>query len=160
MKITLCGSIAFFDEMLKLQTQLEQSGHEVRLPPTEVPDEQGNLIPVLKYYQIRKTAKPTDVWVWDRKAQSIHNHFDKIDWCDAILVLNETKHDVPNYIGGNTLMEMGVAFYLNKKIYLTNPIPEMSYTEEIIGMQPTVINHDLMLLRWKPENRFSLSNFA
>lgn len=117
MKITLCGSIAFFDEMLKLKTQLEQLGHEVKLPPTEEPDGDGKMIPVLTYYQIRKTAKPTDTWVWDRKAQAMREHFDKVAWADAIVVLNETKHNVPNYIGGNTLMEMGVAFYLHKKIY-------------------------------------------
>lgn len=146
MKITICGSIAFFDEMLKLKTQLEQLGHEVKLPPTEEPDEHGQMMPVIKYYQIRKTAKPTDTWVWDRKAEAMLKHFEKVAWSDAILVLNETKREVPHYIGGNTLMEMGVAFYLKKKIFLLYPIPDMSYTEEIIGMKPTVINGNLLLI--------------
>lgn len=147
MNITICGSIAFFDEMLKLKTQLEQLGHEVKLPPTEEPDEHGVMMPVIKYYQIRKTAKANETWVWDRKAEAMQEHFEKVAWSDAVIILNETKHGTVNYIGGNTLMEMGVAFYLKKKIFLINPIPEMSYTEEIIGMKPTVINRNLLLVR-------------
>jgi hypothetical protein len=58
-------------------------------------------------------------------------------------VLNHEKNGIVGYIGGNTLIEMGVAFYLGKKIYLYDPIPEMSYTEEILGMKPTVIDGDL-----------------
>ena len=38
---------------------------------------------------------------------------------------------------------MGLAFYLKKKIFLLNDIPEMSFKEEILGMKPIVINNDL-----------------
>jgi hypothetical protein len=38
---------------------------------------------------------------------------------------------------------MGVAFYLNKPIYLLNPVPEISYKEEILAMFPMVVNDDL-----------------
>ena len=48
-----------------------------------------------------------------------------------------------NYIGGNTFLEMGVAFYLNKPIYLLNIIPEIDYKEELLGMKPTIINNNL-----------------
>ena len=34
MKITICGSIAFFDEMLKVKEDLESRGHTVQIPPT------------------------------------------------------------------------------------------------------------------------------
>ena len=44
-------------------------------------------------------------------------------------------------------MEMGVAFYLHKKIFLLNPIPEISYREEILGMKPIIINGDLSLIK-------------
>ena len=37
-------------------------------------------------------------------------------------------------------MEMGLALYLKKPIYLLNEIPQMSHTEEILGMKPIVIN--------------------
>ena len=64
-------------------------------------------------------------------------------WADAALVANFDKNGVVGYIGANTLIEMGVAFYRKKPIYVLNSIPEMSYTEEILGMQPIVVNGDL-----------------
>jgi uncharacterized membrane protein (UPF0127 family) len=46
---------------------------------------------------------------------------------DAVLVLNYDRKGIKNYIGGNTLMEIGFAHVLNKKIYLMNPIPEIEF---------------------------------
>lgn len=66
---------------------------------------------------------------------------------DAILVLNYEKHGVQNYIGGNVLMEMALAFYLKKPIYILNEIPEQSnFLEEIIGLNPIVLRGDLKKL--------------
>ncbi len=59
------------------------------------------------------------------------------------MVCNYPKNDIDGYIGANTLIEMGLAFYLEKPIYLLNPIPEISYKEEILGMKPIVLNGDL-----------------
>jgi len=73
----------------------------------------------------------------------IRNHFREIEKSEAILVLNYSKGRAKNYIGGNTLMEMGYAFYLNKKIFLLNPIPYQSYRDEIVAMQPKVLKGDL-----------------
>lgn len=146
MKITLCGSIAFFDQMLEVKKQLETLGHEVKLPPTEVPDEHGNMIPVAKYYEIRKTTTDETGWVWENKRKAMLNHFEKEVWSDAILVCNYDKKGVIGYIGANTLMEMGLALYLQKPIYLLNQIPEMDYKEEILGMRPVVINNNLTLI--------------
>ena len=67
---------------------------------------------------------------------------------DAVLVLNYDKHGIKNYIGGNTLMEIGFAHVLNQKIFLLNPIPDMPhYKSEIEAVKPTVINGDLTLIR-------------
>ena len=49
MKITICGSIAFFDEMMAVKNDLEKMGHEVKLPPTEIPNEQGEMISIKEY---------------------------------------------------------------------------------------------------------------
>jgi len=146
MKMTLCGSIAFFDQMLDAKKQLEALGHEVKLPPTEVPDEDGNLIPVAKYYELRKTVTDDTSWIWERKEEAMRNHFDKVAWSDAILVCNYDKKGISGYIGANTLLEMGLAMYLRKPIYLLNQIPEIDYKEEILGMRPIVINQDLDLI--------------
>lgn len=146
MKITLCGSIAFFDQMLDVKKQLESLGHEVKLPPTEVPDEHGNMIPVAKYYELRKTVTDDTSWIWERKEEAMRNHFDKVAWSDAVLVCNYDKKGISGYIGANTLLEMGLAMYLRKPIFLLNPIPEIDYKEEILGMRPVVINQDLGLI--------------
>ena len=62
---------------------------------------------------------------------------------DAVFVLNFEKHGQPNYIGGAVFLEMFKAFDLRKKIFLYNPIPENILSDEIIGLQPVIINHDL-----------------
>lgn len=143
MKITLCGSIAFIDEMDALRKDLEVIGHEVKLPPLEIADGDGKMIPVKEYYAIRKSAPDDHVWIWQRKAEAIHNHFDKVVWADAILVCNYDKNGTAGYVGANTLLEMGLAFHLGKPIYLLSAIPEISYKEEILGMWPVVIGGDL-----------------
>jgi len=144
MKITICGSIAFYDEMQKTKELLEQIGHQVKLPPAEVPDENGNLISVSEYYKIRKEqVHGNDSWVWKNKKIAIKNHFKKIDWADAILVLNHKKNNITGYVGANTLMEMGLALYLDKTIYLLNDVPELSYKEELLGIKPIIIGNDL-----------------
>ncbi len=146
MKICICGSIAFFDEMLDAKKKLEEMGHEVDLPPTEVLDGEGKLIAVSEYYRIRK-AGSKEQWVWDAKKKAMLTHFKKEEWADAILVLNHEKNGFAGYIGANTLIEMGLALWLGKEIYLLNEIPEIPSKEEILGMQPTLLNGDLNVLK-------------
>lgn len=147
MIITLCGSIAFIDEMYRLKTELEGLGHKVLLPPNEVPGENGEMIPASEYYNHKKALQQKDdAWIWQNHTDRISGHFDKISKSDVILVTNYDKNNISNYIGPNTLMEMGLAFYLKKPIFLLNPIPEIAWKEEILGMKPVVINGDLKLL--------------
>jgi diphthamide synthase subunit DPH2 len=144
MRITICGSIAFYDKMLGVKEKLEGLGHEVELPPSEVKDENGEMIPVKEYYEKRKSETDDTSWIWERKEETMRMHFDKVEWSDAILVLNCDKKDIAGYIGANTLIEMGIALHLHKKIFLLNTVPEIDYKEEILGMRPTVINGDLV----------------
>ena len=146
MKITLCGSIAFYDKMLDVKKELERTGHRIQLPPLEIKNDKGKMISVKEYYDLRKTETDPKSWVWKQKTLSIKSHFAKIEWGDAILVTNYDKNGVQGYIGGNTLMEMGIALHLKKPIYLLHQIPELAYKEEILGMRPTVINRDFSLL--------------
>jgi hypothetical protein len=73
----------------------------------------------------------------------IKRYFKLIGESDAVLVLNPDKKGIANYIGGNTLIEMGFAYVLDKKIFLYNPIPEMSYTDEIKAMKPMILDGNL-----------------
>jgi hypothetical protein len=143
MKICLCGSIAFFDEMLNVKKELESLGHEVKLPPNEVENKHGEMVDVREYYRLRQDTSDEMSWVWTAKEKAIRCHFNKIEWSEVILVLNYDKRGVEGYVGGNTLMEMGLALHLNKKIFLWKNIPELSYKEEILGMKPVVVNEDI-----------------
>jgi hypothetical protein len=63
---------------------------------------------------------------------------------DAVLVLNLERKGIPNYIGGNTLMEIGFAHVLKQKIFLWNPVPDIPfYKSEIEACKPVIIHGDL-----------------
>ena len=63
-----------------------------------------------------------------------------VELADGLFILNYTHRNIVNYIGGNSFVEMCIAFYLKKPIYLLNEIPEnMPYTEEIKSFYPKVI---------------------
>jgi hypothetical protein len=44
-------------------------------------------------------------------------------------------------------MEMGLAFYLRKKIYLLNPVPDTPWKEEVLGMEPVVVSGVLEVIK-------------
>lgn len=147
MKITICGSMALIDQMHEIGDRLKQLGHQVRIPEVEIKDPSGNTLSQKDYDLVRKNATENDTWIWEINREAMRDHFVKITWADAILVPNFEKNGVPGYIGPNTLMEMGLALFLNKKIYLLYPIPNIDSKEEILGINPTVLNEDLSLIR-------------
>ena len=77
----------------------------------------------------------------------IRGYFDIIKKGDSVLIANETRKGIENYIGGNTLIEMGFAHVLRKPIYLLNPVPEMPYSDEINAMNPIILNKDLTKIK-------------
>lgn len=154
MKIAICGSIGFYPEMEAARDQLLALGHEVKIPELslEVPQEFGGGKKVYfgKYIEDNggMEAFPVGHEIWSLKEGAIRDHYEKIDWADAILVINHDKRGIEGYVGGNTLIEMGVAFYLNKQIYLLNPVSsELSYKQEILGMKPVLITGDWTLIK-------------
>lgn len=81
---------------------------------------------------------------YHKKTALITGHFNEVKKADAILVVNNEKHGISNYIGGNALMEMAIAFYLGIPIYILNEIPkESTFLEEIIGLNPIVLHGKL-----------------
>jgi hypothetical protein len=138
MKITVCGSMTFYMEMRAIKDGLEILGHEVLLPK----DVFNGEIPI----EARPDVPDEEKISAKIEEDFIREHFRKIQEGDAILVLNYEKKGVPNYIGGNTFLEMGHAFGLGKKIFLMNPVPEMNYSIEMHSMQPTIIDGNLSLI--------------
>jgi len=153
MKITICGSIGFYKEMESARDELIKNGHEVKIPELalEVPQEFGGGKKVYFGQYIEQNggidAFSAEHKIWDMKEGAINDHYEKIDWCDGILVVNHEKRGVSGYIGGNTLIEIGVAFYLKKKIFILNPVSsELSYKQEIMGMKPVMLKNNLSLI--------------
>src|ERR1700685_4426460 len=97
MKITICGSIGFYKEMEGARDQLIKLGHEVKIPELalEAPEEFGGDKKVYFGKFIKDNggidAFPAGNKIWDLKEGAIREHFEKIDWADAILVVNEEK---------------------------------------------------------------------
>ncbi len=81
---------------------------------------------------------------YHKKASLMRTHFDEVVKGDITLVLNYEKYGVTNYIGGNVLMEMALAFYFKKPIYILNEVPDDSpFLEEILGFEPVVLHGKL-----------------
>jgi hypothetical protein len=136
--ITICSSAAFYRRAVDIDDQLTKLGLDVIIPITAKRMKESGDFDVGHY----KTWF-ADADDYHKKAQLMRAHFAEIEKGDAILVLNYEKHGVQNYIGGNVLMEMSLAFWLNKPIFILNEIPEASaFEEEIKGMEPTVLHGD------------------
>ena len=139
--------------MESARDELIKQGHEVKIPELalEVPKEFGGGKKVYFGQYIEQNggidAFPAGHEIWNMKEGAINDHYEKIDWCDGILVVNHEKRGINGYVGGNTLIEIGVAFYLKKKIYILNPVSsELSYKQEILGMKPRILNGDLSII--------------
>lgn len=134
MKICICCSLSFSDEVRKIAQQLEEMGHEVLLP-------NGVVIRLVEQEGFDPVQAKIDT-------DSTHKHVDKIREADAVLVCNYTKNGIENYIGANSFAEMFVAYYFNKPIYALNPLPDMPYIhDEINSFGVVVLNGDLSKIK-------------
>ena len=154
MKITICGSMVFYKEMEEIKAKIEAGGHEVQIPllDKELPPELGGGRTLAFGAHIEERggtdAFPAGDPIWDFKAAAINDHFSKVEWSDAILVVNHNKRGIEGYIGGNTLMEMALAFYLKKPIYMLNEVSgELLYKQEVMGMKPVLLNGDMSKIK-------------
>jgi predicted RNA-binding protein with PUA domain len=129
MKIAIVGSMNFAKEMLNIKKKLEEQKHIV-IVPKNIEMHANNSI---KIENIKEKIEEN----------LIRHYFEEIKNWDSILVLNKDKNNIKNYIGGNCLIEMAFAHVLNKKIFLLNSIPEMTYKDEIEAMQPIILNNNL-----------------
>lgn len=131
MIITICSSIKFYDEMLQVKEKLKELGHKVHMPVKA----QG-----VDYWEEDNTKRVEA----KKNFEFIGEHMDKIEKSDAILVVNVTKKDIENYIGANTFLEMGFAYYRKKKIYMLNPLPNQPYIiDELLTFDPIILNGNL-----------------
>jgi hypothetical protein len=136
MKIMICGSMHFAKEMLEAKKTLEEMGHEIFLT-SDAEQCVGN--PELNMN-----------WEFCTKNNVDKECFDKVAMSDAILILNYPRNGIEGYIGGATLMEIGVARHLDKRIFLLHDLPseeDLRYAFEIKLARPIVLSGDITGIR-------------
>jgi hypothetical protein len=137
MKITICGSVKFAEKLVEIYNQLKEIGHEPMMHDEMFGIADGTAKELIE-------GISTNHAEIKRKHNFIKWWHDCIKSGDAILICNFNKNGISNYVGGNTLMEIGFAHVNNKKVFLLNPIPKnVSYSDEIEAMIDFVINGDL-----------------
>ena len=119
MKIVISGSMLFFKDMQFYEGILKEKNIDVVIP---MQDDWRNI-----------TTKSEKIKY--KKLISIQ-YFDELSSqdTDGILVLNQKKEGIENYIGANTFAEIVIAFYFKKHIYLLNDYYE-PYNDELEGWE-------------------------
>lgn len=139
MRLAICASASFYKKVIEFSYTLEKAGFEVILPKMAVDMKAEG----------RENEEILSNWStnpdgYHGKALLIRGHFNEIENCDAILVMNYEKHGKQNYIGPNVLMEMSTAFYLKKPIYILNGVPKDSpLIDEILGLEPIFLEGNI-----------------
>ena len=135
MKITICGSMFFSKEMLEIKAKLEKMGHIISVP-SDIQDCVEN--PELNMDMSH---------CFESNIQE--ECFNNIATGDAIIVLNYKRNGIDGYVGGATLMEIGIAQHLKKKIFLLYPsakIEDQRYSLEVQLAKPIILNGDLSVI--------------
>jgi hypothetical protein len=133
--IFLASSMDFYKELVEIEKQLELKGFKVDIPYSAQTMKKNNDFEVAHF---------KGVFTHKQKGGFIHSNFDKIAKSDSLLVINNDKKGIKGYIGTNVLMEIAIAFYFKKNIYILNPIEDnASFTEELFAFGVKFINGDL-----------------
>lgn len=132
MNIMILASKHNYNKIPEIKRFLEGEGYKLKMPNSY--DEP------FKEEKIKKQCEKEHA-KW--KGEMMKKDGKNIKPQDAVLVLNFEKNKIPNYIGGATFLEIYMAWKLNKKIFLYNPIPKCSFTDELKGMNPIILNKDL-----------------
>ena len=116
--IVLCGSMKVKDKIIERAKELEDMGYNVLLP---VECMQGLDKLIASRAHLDRVIDPNN---------------------EIILVINETKNGIENYVGANSFAEIAFAFYYKKRVYLLNDIYE-PYKDELVGWGVTPLKGDL-----------------
>ncbi len=140
MKITICGSLTFAKQMLETKERLEKMGHEAIVPTdTQMCLENPKHIDDLDADY--KHCIENDI---------MRTHFKLVEKADAVLVLNHKKNNIEGYVGTATMMDLAIAHFFGKKIFLLNDLPNPKgarWAHEARVMQPKIIKGDLAKIK-------------
>jgi hypothetical protein len=140
--ITLCSSASMYEKLIQIEKDLIKLGFKVLVPKTaRKMEEEGDY-----------SMKGEKVWMKDptqfyKKTELMDAHFKKVEEGEAVLVVNLDKGGVKGYIGGNVLMEMMLAYWLKKPIYVWKQVKkDHPFYEEILGMSVKFLDEELQRL--------------
>lgn len=111
----------FYEELVRIEGELEKMSWTVAIPQS------AKLMKEKKDYDVSHVK---GVLTYEERSKLIQKNFDEIRASEAILVINNEKNGVPAYIGPNVLMEIGLAFYFGKKIFIWNAVPDSAQFKE------------------------------
>ncbi len=137
--IVICSSAVFYEHVNQIAGELRNMGFNAVVPTTA---KKMNLSKNYDIYAIKAWIdKPED---FNKKRALAMEHFSEIAKGDAVLIINDDKPGKPNYIGPNSTMEWGLAYYLKKPVFILNGVSKDSnYYEEVYGMSTAVLDGDL-----------------
>jgi hypothetical protein len=118
MNIVLCGSMKVKDKIIEIKDELESKGYNVLLP---IECMQGIDKIIASRAHMDRVVNPDN---------------------EVILIVNETKNGIENYIGANSFAEIAFGFYFKKRVYLLNDIYE-PYKDELLGWNVTPLKGNL-----------------
>lgn len=137
MKIYVLGSTSFMHEMVHTKNNLIDLGFDGWIHPDYEAFVRGEKQSILDKAKTEHAAVK-------RENNYLKVHYKHILESNAILIVNNEKNGIENYIGGNVLIEMGQAYVNNKIIFLLNSIPtNLPYVAEIECMDPICLYGDL-----------------
>lgn len=138
MKILIGGSMSFANKMFEIKEILEKQWHIV------------NLSPGINFFIENPNAKMDfeQELTFCKETGIMKQFFDEIAASEWVLFLNYDKKWVSGYIGASVLMEIWIAYFLGKKIYLINPIDKtQSYALEVLLTSPKILHGDLQKIQ-------------
>jgi hypothetical protein len=135
MKIFIACSKHFYNKIAPIKQQLEKAGHVIALP--------NSYDKPFKEEELKKNREKHIKW----KSEMMRKDTENIKPNDAMLVLNLEKNGQPNYIGGATFLEIYKAWEFGKKIFMFNPIPDNLLKDELMGINPIILNGKLELIK-------------
>lgn len=141
MILIICSSARFAKESREIKEKLDEKGVDALLYPQMVRVKKKT-VTAGEFHAMRKKNLTKELLTV--KKQLMDEHIAKIKNSDAVLVLNFDRPKSPRYIGGNSFLEMGIAYALGKKVFIwKRPTKTLPYYEEIMAMRPTIIEEDL-----------------
>ena len=122
MRIVLSGSSKVKENVFQVAKELRNKGYEVVVPKEFIID-------------------------LEKKEASL-KHLDEIckNETEILLAVNEPKNGIENYIGPNTFVEIAMAFYKQKKVYVLNDLYK-PYLDELEGWGVIPLKGDLNKLK-------------